>query len=59
VEIVKKSIGLIYDPTRHDETTRQAARLLAKRGLRKQAIDMAKGINDYTIRDQALSELAQ
>jgi hypothetical protein len=33
--------------------------LLAKRGQRKQAIELAKGISDYTVRDQTLSELAE
>ena len=40
-------------------TAHEAVRLLAKRGLRKQALEIAKGIDDYPTRDKALSELAQ
>jgi len=59
VEIVKKSLGQMFDQEKRDETTHQATLLLAKLGLRKQAIEIAKGINDERTRDQALSELAQ
>jgi len=59
VEFVKKSLGQMFDQEKRDETTHQATLLLAKRGLRKQAIEIAKGINDDRTRDQALSELAQ
>jgi hypothetical protein len=59
VDIVKKSLGQMLDPTRRDVATHEAARLLAQRGLRKQAIEIAKGITDYTMRDQVLSELAK
>jgi len=59
VEIVKKALGQMYDRTQRDEATHEAARQLADYGLRKQAIELAKGISDYTIRNQALTELAQ
>ena len=59
VEIVKKSIAQIYTRTKRDDTTHEAALLLAKRGLRKQAIELAKGIYDMATRNQTLSELAQ
>ena len=32
---------------------------LANRGLRKQAIDLARNISNTAVRDRALSELAQ
>ncbi len=57
VEIVKKALAQMSE--NRNETTRQAALLLAKRGLRKQAIEIAKGINDNDSRNQTLSELAQ
>ena len=59
VEIAKKALGLLSDQPTRDEVTHEAASLLAKRGLRKQAIEMAKGISDDTIRNQALAELAE
>ena len=59
VEIARKSLTQMYDPKKRDENTEEVVRLLAKSGSRKQAIEMAKGINDYTIRDRTLAELAQ
>jgi len=59
VEIVISSLGQMHDQMKRDETTREAARLLAKHGLRKRAIELAKGIGDGVIRDQTLSELAE
>ncbi|HUD83796.1 MAG TPA: hypothetical protein VMQ67_09850, partial [Candidatus Saccharimonadales bacterium] len=59
VEIANKALGQLSDQSTRDEVTHEAASLLAKRGLRKQAIEMAKGINDDTIRNQALAELAE
>jgi hypothetical protein len=58
LEIVRKALGLLSDESR-DDVTHEAAGLLVKRGLRKQAIELAKGISDDTIRNQALGELAQ
>ena len=59
VEIVNQSVERIYDETRRDEATHEAAGLLAKRGLRKPAIELAKRISNETLRDKALSELAE
>ena len=46
-----------YD--QRDAATHDAALLLAKAGFRKQAVQLAQGINTYTVRDRTLSELAQ
>ena len=59
MEIVKKSLGQMTDFQKRDEIAHESARALAKRGLRKQALEIAKSINDFTVHDQALSELAQ
>jgi hypothetical protein len=59
VEIVNQSLGQMSNPTRQDGATHDAAGLLAKRGLRKPAIDLAKRISNNTLRDRALAELAQ
>jgi predicted Ser/Thr protein kinase len=59
VNIVKRALGKMFDPMKRDGAAHDAARLLAKRGQRKQAIELAKGISDYTVRDQTLSELAE
>jgi hypothetical protein len=59
VDIVKRSLAGMNDRMKQDEATHEAALLLGKRGSRKQAIELAKGINDYNIRDQTLSELAK
>jgi hypothetical protein len=58
-DIVRNSLSQIIDLTRRDEATHEAVILLAKRGLRKQAIDLAKGIGELNLRDQTLVELAQ
>ncbi len=58
-EIVKKALAQMYLQNDRDDAAGDAARLLAKHGLRKQAIELAKGISDYTTRNQVLSELAQ
>ena len=58
-EIVKNTLGQIYNMTQRDEATRSAAIILALHGLRKQGIELAKGINNLTTRDEALTELAQ
>jgi hypothetical protein len=58
-DIVKKAIQQIFDRATRDETTHQAATLLAKHGLRKQAVDIAKGIADFSMRNRTLAELAQ
>jgi len=58
VETVKKALGQISDNVMRDQATLNSARMLARRGLRKQAIEIAKTISGNTVRDTALSELA-
>jgi uncharacterized membrane protein len=59
VDIAKQALARMFYPAERDAAARETALLLAKRGLSKQAIEIAKGINDYTIRNQTLAELAQ
>jgi C4-dicarboxylate-specific signal transduction histidine kinase len=59
VDRVKDSLRQISNLTDRVQAAHEAVRLLAKRGLRKQAIEIAKTIEDVNIRNQALSELAQ
>jgi len=59
MEIIKTSLRQITDFTKRDETAHESARVLAKQGRRKQALEIAKGISNFEIRNQALSELAQ
>ena len=59
VETVKKALAAMYDVDDRNKATHEAAVLLAKHGLRKPAIDLAKGISDTDLRDQTLVELAQ
>ena len=58
-DIVRNSLSQIIDLTRRDQATHEAVILLAKRGLRKPAIDLAKGIGELNLRDRTLVELAQ
>jgi hypothetical protein len=59
VEITKQALGSIGNQAGRDEATHQAALELAKRGLQKPAVELAREIYNSTTRDQALSELAQ
>jgi len=59
VVLTKQALGEMYYIAERDAATHDAAMLLEKRGLRKQAIEIAKGITDYTTRNQTLAELAQ
>jgi hypothetical protein len=59
VDLVKDALQQIRENSTRSQTALLSARLLAKRGLRKQAIEVAKCIGENSIRDQALSELAQ
>lgn len=59
MDLAKSALGQIFNLDLRDAVTRDVAVMLAKSGLRKQAIDLAKGISDMDIRDKALSELAQ
>jgi predicted Ser/Thr protein kinase len=58
VKIAGDALHQIYDFNTKSQTALAVVRALANRGLKKQALTIAKGIDDYTIRDQALSELA-
>ena len=57
--IASSALTMMRDQTARDAARHEAATLLAERGLRKQAIQIAKAITDSTTRDQTLSELAQ
>ena len=59
VSIAKRALDQIYIQEHADTATHDTAMILAKDGLRMQAIEMAKGITDYTTRNQTLAELAQ
>jgi hypothetical protein len=59
VDLVKDALRQMYENSRRNEAARESALLLAKHGLREQAIEVAKIINERDIRDQTLSELAQ
>jgi predicted Ser/Thr protein kinase len=59
VEVVTAALGEISDMNMRDQTVHQSMTLLANRGLRKQAIDLARNISNTAVRDRALSELAQ
>jgi hypothetical protein len=57
--IAKKALQQMFQPRDRDEAAYQAATLLAKRGWRKQGIEIAKGITDFATRERTLAELAQ
>ena len=59
IEIAKTALSQIDDQHEQDETAHEVGGLLSKRGLKKQAIEIAKAISDPDVRNQALSELAQ
>jgi hypothetical protein len=59
VDLVKDALRQMYENSRRNQAAHESALLLAKRGLREQAIEIARTINENTIRDQTLSELAQ
>jgi predicted Ser/Thr protein kinase len=59
MEIVKSALGQMTDIDKHDAVAHESARLLAKAGHLKQAIETAQGISDADLRDKALAELAQ
>jgi len=56
--VAADSVRKMTDFSERSQTGLEAVRALAKRGLRKQALEIAKSISDFTIRNQALSELA-
>jgi predicted Ser/Thr protein kinase len=59
VEIAKKSLEQMDEVWTRSQTAHEIARLLAQRGLKKQATEIAETIDDINIRDQTLSEIAQ
>jgi len=59
VEIVKQALNQFHDFYARNQAALEAVRLLANRGMKKQALEIAKTINDASMRDQALAELAQ
>jgi hypothetical protein len=59
VETVSDAIERITTLSYRDQAALDAVRLLAKRGFRKDAIQIAQRINSNMVRDLALSELAQ
>lgn len=59
VDTVGEAIDGIATSSYRDQAALDAVRLLAKRGLRKEAIQIAQKIGGNTMRDLALSELAQ
>ena len=59
VDLVKDSLQQMYETSRRSQAAHDSALLLARRGLREQALEIAKIIVENTVRDQTLSELAQ
>ena len=59
IEIMKSALSQMTDIDKHDVAAHESARLLAKAGHLKQAIETARGISDADLRDKALAELAQ
>jgi len=59
VDLVEAALQGVSDNATRDQAALDSARLLARRHLRRQAIEIAKGITATYMRDQALSELAQ
>lgn len=58
VDIVRRALSQMFYPNARDTAARDSALVLNRRGQRKQAVDIAKGITDYTILNQTLSDLA-
>jgi len=57
-KIAGDAISKMYNYTARGQAALGACRELAKHGLRKPAMEIAKTIPDFNMRDQALSELA-
>jgi len=57
-KVAGEALQKMVDFTKRSETGLSVVRALAKHGMRKPAIEIARTISDFTIRDQALSELA-
>ena len=59
VDLARRAIDRMYDIVRKDVMARGVSEQLAKRGLRRQAIEIAKTISNPNVRDAALAELAR
>jgi predicted Ser/Thr protein kinase len=59
VNVAKDSLDQMMNIDERSKTTYDVTRLLAQRGLRKPALDLANGIQEIDLRDKALLELAQ
>ncbi|MGD0816427.1 MAG: protein kinase [Verrucomicrobiota bacterium] len=59
VDLVKDALRQMFENSRRNQAAHDSALVLAKRGLREQAIEIARTINENSVRDQTLSELAQ
>jgi len=59
VDLVKDSLQQMSETSRRSQAAHDSALLLARRGLREQALEIAKNIVENKVRDQTLSELAQ
>jgi hypothetical protein len=59
VELVQNSLEQMAASWARDGAARESALLLARRGLRKPAIEIAKSITSNPVRDQVLTELAK
>ncbi len=58
-DLAGQALSQIVVLNRRDDSTAQAARLLLKRGMRKQAIELARGITSMHVRDSTMAELAR
>jgi hypothetical protein len=58
-DLVHQALDAIAAFTKRDEATAEAARLLKSRGQRTEAIEIAKTMNNWTVRDQVLADLAK
>jgi hypothetical protein len=58
-DLVKDSLQQMNAVSAHDQAAHESARLLAAHDQRRAALEIAKGIADPAVRDQALSDLAQ
>jgi hypothetical protein len=57
--VAADSVRQISDFRTKGQAAHDAAVALNKLGMRRQAIEIAKMIDDFRVRDQTLSELAQ
>jgi len=59
VDLVRSSLERITDSATRNQAALDSARLLARRHLRRQGIEIARTITDNGMRVRALSELAR